>query len=117
MSDYFVAKTPNGKLVGKFTIEEIRASESFNRIEPQDSVTPALGNYEEVVKNTEANWTTVATLLGGQIQETESNSESSDDNEPSKPLGEGNIILMIFLLLLGVFLLMLGMCFVAVIHG
>ena len=63
MPDYFVAKMPNGRLVGQFSIEDIPALVQRGEISPTDAVTESVAPYAELVRHGNANWLTVAVLL------------------------------------------------------
>jgi hypothetical protein len=60
MSHYYVAKTPNGELVGLFRLRDVG---SCHEIDPHHFATPAVGSYKDLVKKGAAEWTTVAALL------------------------------------------------------
>jgi hypothetical protein len=64
MRDYFVAKTPNGKFIGAYTIEQIAARVQAGEIQEDYVVTESNGpSYNQLLKMGSATWVTISQLL------------------------------------------------------
>jgi hypothetical protein len=110
MKRYFVAKTPNGKFVGTYTIQEI-AAQRTREIQDGYVATESTGpSYVQLVKMGDASWVTIPQLLADPSLAA-TKTTAPQETTSSAPVKSGNswpifggIVAVLLVIVAGIFL-------------